>query len=571
MNPRRFAWRLWLPRLLLGLPLLFLLLFYIYPLSAILRVSLTPNSGQELDILGQLIRRPYLRGVVWFTIWQALLSTGVTLALAIPGAYIFTVYTFRGRRTVLALSALPFVLPTVVVATAFMALLGPDGPVNGVLMRLFHLSAPPVQVRQTIWIILLAHVFYNYSVALRLITAYWQNLGPQLSQAAYMLGATPWRAFRRVTWPLLRPAILAAGALVFMFNFTSFGVIVILGGPRFATLEVEIYRQAINLFNLPLATTLALLQIFFTLGLMIAYSRTQAQLARPRQIIRAAAVQQPVRGWRAQVMVGANLSLLALLLGAPLLALTLQSVQGEDGWTGQFYRQLFINRSQSLFFVPPARAIANSVGFALATVALATTLGLLAAALLTGPDRYSGGSAPVQRRLLGWLDPLFMLPLATSAVTLGLGYILALGKPPLNLRQSWLLLPIAHTLVALPFVLRAVLPAMRRINPSLREAAATLGAPPARIWQAVDWPLVRRATLVGAVFAFTISLGEFGATVFIVRPETPTLPVAIFRFLSQPGALNFGQALAMSSILLLVCALGFGLIERWRLGEEGEF
>lgn len=571
MNPRRFAWRLWLPRLLLGLPLLFLLLFYIYPLSAILRVSLTPNSGQELDILGQLIRRPYLRGVVWFTIWQALLSTGVTLALAIPGAYIFTVYTFRGRRTVLALSALPFVLPTVVVATAFMALLGPDGPVNGVLMRLFHLSAPPVQVRQTIWIILLAHVFYNYSVALRLITAYWQNLGPQLSQAAYMLGATPWRAFRRVTWPLLRPAILAAGALVFMFNFTSFGVIVILGGPRFATLEVEIYRQAINLFNLPLATTLALLQILFTLGLMIAYSRTQAQLARPRQIIRAAAVQQPVRGWRAQVMVGANLSLLALLLGAPLLALALQSVQGEDGWTGQFYRQLFINRSQSLFFVPPARAIANSVGFALATVALATTLGLLAAALLTGPDRYSGGSAPVQRRLLGWLDPLFMLPLATSAVTLGLGYILALGKPPLNLRQSWLLLPIAHTLVALPFVLRAVLPAMRRINPSLREVAATLGAPPARIWQAVDWPLVRRATLVGAVFAFTISLGEFGATVFIVRPETPTLPVAIFRFLSQPGTLNFGQALAMSSILLLVCALGFGLIERWRLGEEGEF
>lgn len=571
MNPRRFAWRLWLPRLLLGLPLLFLLLFYIYPLSAILRVSLTPNSGQELDILGQLIRRPYLRGVVWFTIWQALLSTGVTLALAIPGAYIFTAYTFRGRRTVLALSALPFVLPTVVVATAFMALLGPDGPVNGVLMRLFHLSAPPVQVRQTIWIILLAHVFYNYSVALRLITAYWQNLGPQLSQAAYMLGATPWRAFRRVTWPLLRPAILAAGALVFMFNFTSFGVIVILGGPRFATLEVEIYRQAINLFNLPLATTLALLQILFTLGLMIVYSRTQAQLARPRQIIRAAAVQQPVRGWRAQVMVGANLSLLALLLGAPLLALALQSVQGEDGWTGQFYRQLFINRSQSLFFVPPARAIANSVGFALATVALATTLGLLAAALLTGPDRYSGGSAPVQRRLLGWLDPLFMLPLATSAVTLGLGYILALGKPPLNLRQSWLLLPIAHTLVALPFVLRAVLPAMRRINPSLREAAATLGAPPARIWQAVDWPLVRRATLVGAVFAFTISLGEFGATVFIVRPETPTLPVAIFRFLSQPGALNFGQALAMSSILLLVCALGFGLIERWRLGEEGEF
>lgn len=570
MTAPRFPWRRWLQRLLLSLPLLFLLLFYIYPLNAILRVSLAPDGRLETGVVQQLISRPYLRGVLWFTVWQATLSTGLTLLLALPGAYIFATYTFRGRRTLLTLSALPFVLPTVVVATAFMALLGPDGLINNFLMRLFNLSAPPIQVQQTIGIILLAHVFYNYSVALRLITAYWQNLSPELSQAAYMLGATPWRAFWRVTWPLLRPAVLAAGALVFMFNFTSFGVIVILGGPRFATLEVEIYRQAVNLFNLPLAAALALLQIVFTLGLMIAYSRTQAHLARPRQIVSARSVQQPVRDWPTRVLVGANLGLMALLLGAPLLALAAGSLLGEQGLTGRFYHELFINRRQSLFFAPPAQAIANSVGFALTTVVLATTLGLLATALLTSADRYR--DAPVaRRRLLSWLDPIFMLPLATSAVTLGLGYILALGKPPLNLRHSWLLPPIAHTLVALPFVLRAVLPAMRRISPSLREVAALLGAPPEHIWWAIDWPLVRRAVLVGAVFAFTISLGEFGATIFIVRPETPTLPVAIFRFLGQPGALNFGQALAMSNVLLLVCAAGFVLIERWQLGGEGEF
>ena len=125
--------------------------------------------------------------------------------------------------------------------------------------------------------------------------------------------------------------------------------------------------------------------------------------------------------------------------------------------------------------------------------------------------------------------------------------------------------------MAIPFVIRSVLPAIRRINPRLREAASLLGADSNKVWFQVDWPLIRRALLIGAVFAFTISMGEFGATVFIARPQTPTMPVAIYRFLGQPGALNHGQALAMSSLLMLVCALGFLLIERFRLGGEGEF
>jgi thiamine transport system permease protein len=164
-----------------------------------------------------------------------------------------------------------------------------------------------------------------------------------------------------------------------------------------------------------------------------------------------------------------------------------------------------------------------------------------------------------------------MLPLATSAVTLGLGYIIALGRPPLNLRASILLLPIAHAVVAMPFVLRSVLPGFRGIPISLREAAAVMGADGWRVWREVDWPLIRRPLLIGALFAFTISLGEFGATVFLARPETPTMPVAIFRFLGRPGAVNYGQALAMSVLLMLVCVVAFLAIEHFRLGGEGEF
>jgi thiamine transport system permease protein len=169
------------------------------------------------------------------------------------------------------------------------------------------------------------------------------------------------------------------------------------------------------------------------------------------------------------------------------------------------------------------------------------------------------------------LDALLMLPLGTSAVTLGLGFIVALDAPPLDLRASPLLLPLAHTLVALPFVLRSLVPALRSIRPRLRQAAAALGASPAQVWREIDLPLVGRAVIVAATFAFTISLGEFGATAVIARPEFPTVPVVIYRFIGLPGALNYGQALALSTILMLVCAGGLLAIERVRVGEVGEF
>ncbi|MCE5276363.1 MAG: ABC transporter permease subunit, partial [Deltaproteobacteria bacterium] len=168
------------------------------------------------------------------------------------------------------------------------------------------------------------------------------------------------------------------------------------------------------------------------------------------------------------------------------------------------------------------------------------------------------------------LDPLFMLPLSTSAVTLGLGFIIALDEPPLNLRTSLALIPLAHALVAYPFVIRSVLPALRSIPKSLKESASLLGASPAQVFLTVVMPIVSRALVVGAVFALTISIGEFGATVFIARPQTPTMPLAIYRFLGQPGELNYGQAMAMSTLLMLVTAVGFLFIDKIRLSKEGE-
>jgi thiamine transport system permease protein len=546
--------------LLVLAPVLFLVVFFFYPLLAILRVSLAPKGQLDLSSVGEIVTSSYYVRTLWFTFWQALVSTLLTLALALPSAYVFARYRFPGKSLLMSLATLPFVLPTVVVAAAFSALVGARGLLNMALMTLFALHQPPIQLERTLVIILIAHVFYNYAVALRMISSFWANQNPRIEEAARVLGAQGWRLWWDVRLPILRPAIWAAAVLVFIFTFTSFGVILLLGGPKFATIEVEIYNQAVSLFDLPTAAALSLVQIGAMVAMMIVYTHLQRRMA--TEVQSAEQVARRPNSRREWTMVVTTLVLMGAFLFAPLLALVIRSLAASDGgWTLRYYALLGENTRASILFVPPVQAIGNSLLFALATTVLAVTLGVITAFLLSA--RISS--------LARWLDPLFMLPLATSAVTLGFGFIIALDKPPLNLRSSALLIPLAHTLVAMPFVVRSVLPALRRIVPSIPEAARVLGASSVQVWRWIDLPLISRGLVVGATFAFTVSMGEFGASAFVVRPDTPTMPIVIYRLLGQPGANNYGQALAMSAILMGVCTASFLLIERLRSAGIGEF
>ncbi|MCB0186723.1 MAG: iron ABC transporter permease, partial [Caldilineaceae bacterium] len=450
-------------------------------------------------------------------------------------------YEFAGKSIVQALLTIPFVMPTVVVAAAFTTLLGDRGVLNQWLQSALHTVDPPLQLVGTVWIILLAHAFYNVSVVVRNVGAFWANLNPRLTEAAAILGASPWRRFVEITLPLLLPSIIAASLLVFLFCFTSFGVILILGGAHFATLEVEIYRQAVQQFNLPIAALLALVQMILTFAIMTLYTRFQARSSIPLDWQPHTFGRSPKRTRQEKIVVGLGTTIVLLTLLTPLLTLAWRSFTlGEAGFTWAYYQELTINRRQSAFFAPPVDAIRNSLLFALATMALSLLLGILSAYLLARRRRW----------FTTLLDPIFLLPLGTSAVTLGFGYIVAMG----SLRTSLWLTPLAHTLIAMPFVARTFLPALRSLDPRLREAASVLGAPPARAWWEIDALLLYRAGIVGAVFAFTISLGEFGATLLVSRPDFPTMPMVIYRALGQPGLLNYGQALAMSAILMAVAA-----------------
>ena len=486
-------------------PLAFLGFFFVFPLAAILGRGLASDTGPFLPS-----GTPQL---VWFTVWQAAASTALTLAAGLPLAWALGRFRFPGRSLARALVLVPFVLPTVVVATAFLELL-PSGWERGV----------PA--------ILAAHVYFNVAVVARIVGGAWATIDRRGSEAAAVLGAGPWRRAREVTLPQLAPALSAASALTFLFCFTSFGVILILGGAGRATVETEIYNRAARLFDLQAAAALSLLQlgavalVLAVTSLLETRAQRAARLADETDVLR-----RPAGAERVGVTVVLGLG--ALILALPLAVLVRRSL---GSWGALF------DETPALL-VEPWRAAEYSIAFAGVAALLALVVGGLAAAALA-------------RRPAGMFDALVLLPLGASAVMLGFGFIITFDESPIDFRASWWLVPVAQSLVAAPFVVRIVTPALRAIDPHLREAAATLGASPSRTWREVDLPLVSRAFGVAAGFAFAIALGEFGATVFVARAEQPTLPVAIFRFLGRPGETSQGTAAVLAVVLagVTVCA-----------------
>ncbi|GHD30358.1 iron ABC transporter permease [Streptomyces violarus] len=535
---------------LLAVPVAFFAVFFAYPVAAIVARGLKVDGAWRFGRIGEVLAQSDVRHVLWFTTWQALVSTSLTLLIALPGAYVFARFDFRGKQVLRAAVTVPFVLPTVVVGTAFLALVGR----GGLLDELWG-----VRLDTTVWAILLAHVFFNYAVVVRTVGGLWAQLDPRQEEAARMLGASPWKAWRQVTLPALGPAVAAAALMVFLFTFTSFGVVQILGGPTFSTLEVEIYRQTSEIFDLSTAAVLTLIQFVAVGAILALHAWTVRRRETALRLVDASVTARRPRGAGQWALLGGVLVTVVVLLLLPLAVLVQRSLDAPDFG---YYRAL-TREDGGIFLVAPIEAIGNSLEYAVAATVIAVVIGGLAAVALTRRDA---------GRFVRGFDALLMLPLGVSAVTVGFGFLIALDEPPLDLRSSWILVPLAQALVGVPFVVRTMLPVLRAVDVRLREAASVLGASPWRVWREVDLPMVRRALLIAAGFAFAVSLGEFGATVFIARPDNPTLPVAVARLLGRPGDLNYGQAMALSTILMVVCAVALLVLERLRTADRtGEF
>ena len=486
---------------LLIAPVAFLSVFFVVPVAnTFLRFF---QFSEFSDVLGN----QSLRGVAWFSLWQALISTIATLALGLPATWALSRFTFRGSRIARGILTAPFVLPAVVVAAGVLAITDSRGVV-------------PI-----IW----AHVVFNVSVILRIVGPRWSMVNHRLEYGAATLGARPSRAFTLVVWPQISDAVISAATLVFIYCFTSFGVIAILGGVSRRTLESEIFTQAVRLGNTETATALAVLQaviigaVLFTTRRSSRPNSTSLHVSTPQSL-----VSKPNRRVTPLMFVMTAV----LVVASPLLATVYRSLFINSELSLSAWRSIFSGSLPALS-VSSLSVITTSLVFAIAAACICVPLGLLVAS----------SSAP---------RALFSLPLVISAATLGIGLIITFNSSPFAWRSERWLIPVIHAVIALPLVIRAVEPAVRAVPISLRNASATLGASPFITWARVDIPILRPAILRATGLSMAISLGEFGATSFLSRSGSITLPIAIAQLLGRPGVATQQAGFALAALMVLV-------------------
>ena len=531
--PRAARWAL------LAVPFAFLGVVFVWPTAALL-VRGFAGAGDEVLGAARTWR------AVGTTVGLASAGTALAVALGVPLAWALFRVRWRGQGAVRALVSVPFVLPTVVVAVAFSALLRPSGLLGA------------LGADQSLAAIVAALAFFNVSVVMRVVGGTWAGLDPRAAIAARTLGASSWRAFLSVTLPSLVPAIAAAASVVFLFCASSFAIVLVLGGTRVNSVETEIWIQVNQFLDLKAASTLAILQIA-----IVALALGAAEWARSRRDRIAGGGAEGTRpALRGDVLgIAAALAGPGLLIGMPLVGLVERSLRTADGWGVAHYAALLRQPPRSVLPVPLWQAAANSLGAATVASSLAMAAGLSLAYALARSRRGR------------WAGALAMLPLGVSSVIVGLGVLLTLARPQpggLGVPGPAILIPVAQAVVAFPLVVRSLVPALTSIQPELRASAAVLGASPWWVWRAVEWPLIRRPAGLALGLAFAVSLGEFGATNFLARPDHPTLPTAIFRYLGRPGIDNVGTAFAASVVLAAMTGAIMMMAERLRTGREGE-
>jgi thiamine transport system permease protein len=518
-------------RALWFLPITFLAVLFYWPLINITGLGLAgPSFWQGLEIRDL--------EITWFTIWQALLSTAATLVLAIPGAYVLYRKAFPGQRLFRSLITVPFMLPTVVVAIGFTIFRDSFGVLENPL----------------IWIIV-AHVFINYSLMVRTIGSFWLSLDHDVEEAAQVAGAGRLRIFWSITLPQLKPSVISATAATFLFCSASYGVILVLGGGSVKTLETEIANAANVFLDLERASLLALVQtVLSILAFAISQTGGRANFGIDTALHNGEMKELDAR----DAMPAITTAIVVLvLIATPMALIVLKTIESGDGLIGNF-ANLAGQGTRDLLNLTVFDAAVNSIRNMFIAGIIAVIVGTVATYLLAQNWR-----SKLSKVLIRVLDIGFLLPLGVSTVVLGFGYLITFGGGPLPLRESWLVVPIIQSVLAIPLVIRLVYPAIANIESSGLEAAESAGANRFQIWWLIQVPQIRPSLMTAAAFAALVSLGDFGASSLLAYGDQATLPTVLYALISKPGGENYGMAMAASTLLM---ALTFLVI--FALGRE---
>lgn len=493
-------------------PLAFIAVLFYWPLAEIISLGLSNNW---LEIYASTLN------AIWFTLWQAVVSTVLCLLIGIPGAYILYRKSFAGQKFVRALITVPLVLPTIVVAISF-------SNFNDI---------PPIPL------ILLAHVFVNYSLVVRTLGGVWATMDNQTEEAAALAGAGRLRTVFAISLPQLKPAIVSAAALTFLFCSSSYGIILILGGGMVNSVETEIASAALQYLDLPKASALALLQTALTI---LAFSISEGIAKHPIGIEQVdETTRKPKidrRDWLATTITGL---VVVALIALPLGLVMTKAFTGPAGFGIENFLNLAGRGDRDLLNISVWQATLNTLRNVAVSATLSVGFGALVSYLLSRKQR------TLKARVLNRsLDILFLLPVGISSVVLGFGYLITFGAGPLPIRSSWSVLPLVQSLMAMPLVVRLIYPALLSIGSEHREAAALAGANSRQTWWHIEAGIIRNVILTAIGFAVIASIGEFGAASLLAYGDQATLPTILYALISRPGEKNFGMAMAVCAILI---------------------
>ena len=508
---RYLARPLFVTRTQLGLasaPMVFLGVFFVAPVV----MSLTVFS--DINVLGDTITNSFFLKIAWFSLWQAVLSVVVTMAIGLPATWALSRVSFPGAHILRGILSAPFVMPAVVVASGVLAVL----PANN------NTGLVPI-----VW----AHAMFNISVVLRIVGPRWELLDLRLEHAAATLGAHPMRTFRYVVWPHIKNSTVNAALLIFIYCFTSFGVIVIVGGFRRRTIETEIFTQAIRLGDTSTATALAVMQmamigVVFTVARLRSGKETSVLHIHRRQALSSTTHNR----W---IVWGAVTSAVALA-GLPMMATLWRSIysRSTQSFTVSGWESLLDARLPGMAY-SATEVLTNSAMFALFAAVVCVPLSLAA---VVSNNRF--------------LFFVSSLPVVISAATLGIGLIITFDVDPIAWRSQWWLLPIVHAVIAFPLTTRTLHPAYVAVPASLRHSAQVLGASPVRTFLSVDIPIMKSALWRATGLSGAVSLGEFGATSFLSRSQSTTMPIAISQLMGTVGQAPQQAAFALSATFIIV-------------------
>lgn len=529
--PRR--WRaLWL----ILPPVLFVAGAFLYPMGRVLVEAFAPGA---LDYA----MHPYVRRVFSIAVRQAAWSTLLTMALALPLAWLFHSRRIPGSRFQLAAHAAPFVMPVFVIVYGLQGVFGARGWLGTTTGIDFLGLLGPFGA------VVVAHAYYNYGFAARLLEASLQRRPRDLEAVARTLGASPMGAFLRTTLPLLLPSALAVALLAFLFTFGSFGVVLFMGSGQVHTLETAMHAE-VNVYNPNLrnASVLGVMELAVNGILLVGYLALRSRHVRlplqPNQF-------QPRAKWTTVAFAW----LLMLLAALPILTVLLQGFRLQGSWSLEPWRHLLQDRPMGL-----------DLGRALGLSFLYAATSTVVAVALTAALAYGGRRLPALRRPL---EGLASLPVAGSGILLAVAFLAAFGIGGIiNLDGTLWIVLVAHTVLAFPFVVRFMLPAFEAHDTRLDEAARLLGARPASVVGRIHWPILRPALLASAGLAAALSLGDFGASSLLMDHSTRGLSVWIPIVDGPFNPLLRARAVALAGLLCALTLVAYLFVERLGAGPR---